>query len=136
MTIDRGLRRIFGGLGTTYIERVDVIGNPAFLKFVEQLERDEDITLETFDPKEPLVITTIEVDASKLDRDITIPTISPILARKKTLAEEIEALDVRQIECPKLPKKEGDAASQQFHYAGRDTITCSCGLIREYDVAA
>jgi hypothetical protein len=37
------------------------------LKFVEQLERDEDMVLETFDLKEPLVITTIEVDPNKLD---------------------------------------------------------------------
>ena len=61
-TIGRGLRLMFGGLGAPYIERVDVIGNPAFLKFVEQLERDEDIALDTFDLKEPLVITTIAVD--------------------------------------------------------------------------
>ena len=89
----------------TYTERVDVIGNPAFLKFVEQLEKDEDIALETFDLKEPLVITTIEVDQEKLDRDIAIPVISPILARKKTLAEEIEALDVSKFVSPKLPRR-------------------------------
>ena len=50
---------MFAGLRTTYTERVDIIGNTAFLKFVEQLEKDEDITLDTFDLKEPLVITTI-----------------------------------------------------------------------------
>src|SRR3954467_5289248 len=119
-TIGRGLRRMFASLDTTYTERVDVIGNPPFLKFVEQLERDEDVALETFDLKEPLVITTIEVDPKKLDRDIEIPVISPILARKKTLAEEIEAVDVSTFKGPKLPKKEGDAASQQFHYEGHD----------------
>ena len=33
---------------TGYIERVDVIGNKKFIEFVEQLEREEDIQLETF----------------------------------------------------------------------------------------
>jgi type III restriction enzyme len=51
-TIGRGLRLMFSGGSHSYTERVDVIGNPAFLKFVEQLERDEDITLDTFDLKE------------------------------------------------------------------------------------
>lgn len=133
-TIGRGLRRMFAGLDTSYTERVDVIGNPAFLKFVEQLERDEDIALETFDLKEPLVITTIEVDQDKLDRDISIPVISPILARKKTLAEEIEALDVSTFESPKLPKKEGDVASQQFHYDGHDIITLEKLVERDYSI--
>lgn len=133
-TIGRGLRLMFSHLSTTYIERVDVIGNQAFLKFVEQLERDEDITLDTFDLKDPLVITTVEVDAAKLDRDITIPVLSPILARKKTLAEEIGALDVTKMECPVLPKKEGDTVAQQFHYEGVDIITLQKLVERDYSI--
>lgn len=43
---------MIGGLTGQYIERVDVIGNGAFLEFADQLERDEDITLDTFDLKE------------------------------------------------------------------------------------
>ena len=57
---------MFGRDSTSYIERVDVIGNPAFLKFVEQLEKDEDITLDTFDLKDPVVITTIAPSPPKL----------------------------------------------------------------------
>ena len=38
-TIGRGLRLMFGNLRTAYTERVDIIGNTAFLKFVEQLEQ-------------------------------------------------------------------------------------------------
>jgi type III restriction enzyme len=133
-TIGRGLRLMFAGLGAPYTERVDVIGNAAFLKFVEQLERDEDITLDTFDLKEPLVITTIAVDENKLDRDITVPVLSPILARKKTLAEEIAALDVTQMDCPLLPKKKGDAAAQRFHYEGVDIITLQKEVERDYTI--
>jgi type III restriction enzyme len=125
---------MFGNLRTTYTERVDIIGNTAFLKFIEQLEKDEDITLDSFDLKEPLVITTIAPDVAKLDRDITIPVLSPLLARKKTLAEEIAALDVMVMQCPVLPKKEGDGAAQRFHYEGFDIITLQREVERDYSI--
>ena len=133
-TIGRGLRLMFAGESTSYTERVDVIGNPAFLKFVEQLERDEDITLETFDLKEKVVITTIEPDPEKSDRDITVPVLTPILARKKTLAEEIASIDVSKLSCPRFPKKEGDATAEQFTYEGRDIITLQKLIEREYTI--
>jgi type III restriction enzyme len=133
-TIGRGLRLMFGADYTSYVERVDVIGNPAFLKFVEQLEKDEDITLDTFDLKEPVVITTIAPDPDKLDHDIAVPVLSPILARKKTLAEEIAAIDVAKLVCPRLPKKEGDATAQQFHYEGVDIISLQKLVERDYTI--
>lgn len=134
-TIGRGLRLMFRGTGSTYIERVDVIGNDAFLKFVEQLEKDEDIALEEFDlGKDKLVIETIYPDDEKLDYDITVPVLSPILARKKTLAEEIAALDVSKFECPVFPKKEGDEAAQRFRYEGYDIITLQKEIEREYTI--
>ncbi len=132
-TIGRGLRLMFAN-ETSYVERVDVIGNPAFLKFVEQLEKDEDITLETFDPKEPVVITTIAPDENKLDHDITVPVLTPILARKKTLAEEIAGIDVSKLTSPRLPQREGDAAAQQFHYEGVDIITLQKLVERDYTI--
>jgi len=133
-TIGRGLRLMFGNDSTSYVERVDVIGNAAFLKFVEQLEKDEDITFDTFDLKEPVVITTIAPDESKLGHDITVPVLSPILARKKTLAEEIAGIDVSKLTCPRLPKKEGDAAARQFHYEGVDIITLQKLIERDYTI--
>jgi type III restriction enzyme len=131
-TIGRGLRLMFGSMQTAYTERVDIIGNTAFLKFVEQLERDEDITLESFDLNERLTITTIEPDPAKSDVDISIPVLSPLLARKKTLAEEIAALDIAAMQNPVLPKKENDAAAQVFHYEGVDIITLQRLIEREY----
>jgi type III restriction enzyme len=133
-TIGRGLRLMFADLAKDYAERVDVIGNGAFLKFVEQLEREEDITLGTFDLKDPLVINSIEVDTEKLDRDIAIPVLSPILTRKKSLAEEIAGLDVSAFEHPVLPRKEGDVAAQKFHYEGVDIITLQKLIEREYSI--
>lgn len=133
-TIGRGLRLMFADLAKDYAERVDVIGNGAFLKFVEQLEREEDITLGTFDLKDPLVIKSVEVDTKKLDRDIAIPVLSPILTRKKSLAEEIAGLDVSAFEHPVLPRKEGDSAAQKFHYEGVDIITLQKLIERDYSI--
>ena len=132
--IGRGLRLMFGDLGAQYVERVDIIGNGAFLKFIDQLEREEALTLETFDPKNPLVIRTISPDLVKLERDISIPVLSPILARKKTLAEEIAALDVRTFVCPVLPRKPTDKAAQTFRYEGKDIITLERIVEREYTI--
>jgi len=124
-TIGRGLRLMFrGSQRGGYIERVDVIGNNAFINFVEQLEREEEMQLETFRVgKDKLEIVTIMPDPAKLDKDISIPVLSPMLARKKSLTEEIAALDVSELECPKLPRKADDEEIKRFHYEGYDFLT-------------
>ncbi len=132
-TIGRGLRLMFRHLPTNFIERVDVIGNQAFLQFVDQLEKDEDMALGTFEVgKDKLQIVTIMPDPAKLDKDIRLPTLSPILTRKRTLADEIAALDVSAMACPKLPRKAGDAAAQTFRYEGYDIITLEKLIERDY----
>jgi type III restriction enzyme len=114
---------------------VDVIGNKPFIEFVEQLEKDEDLELGTVDlDKEPVVIQSIFPDPEKQDKDIVIPVLSPLLARKKTLAEEIAAIDVSRIKAPTLPKKQGDAASKAFHYDGYDILTLEKLVEREYTI--
>ncbi len=138
-TIGRGLRLMFRGsrIGqeATFRERVDVIGNKAFIEFVEQLEKEEDLELDTVDlDKEPVVIETIHPDPDKLDKDILIPDLSPMLTRKRTLAEEIEAIDVSKIQTPTLPKKQGDAAAQSFRYEGYDIITLEKMVERQYTI--
>lgn len=132
-TIGRGLRLMFRDLATDYIERVDVIGNKAFIEFVEELEREEEIAFETFEVgKDKLSILTIMPDPEKLDKDIRLPTLSPILTRKKTLTEEIAALDVMSFDCPVLPRKAGDVAAQSFQYEGYDLLTLQKLIEREY----
>jgi type III restriction enzyme len=132
-TIGRGLRLMFRP-GSGYIERVDVIGNKKFIEFVEQLEREEDIQLETFNLKEKVSITTIAPDLKKADKDILIPVLSPILTRKKSLAEEIGDLDVKSFDCPVLPRKQDDAVAKTFHYEGYDIITLQKLVERDYSI--
>ena len=132
-TVGRGLRLMFRDLTTDYVERVDVIGNKAFIQFVEQLEKDEDIAFGTFElGKDKLEILTIFPDPDKANKDIAIPELSPILTRKKTLAEEIAALDVSKMVSPKLPRKAGDTAAEVFHYEGYDFITLQKLVERDY----
>lgn len=134
-TVGRGLRLMFRDLGTGYIERVDVIGNRAFIEFVEQLEKEEELQLETFNVGvDKLVIVTIEPDLNKMDKDIALPVLSPILARKKTLAEEIAGLDIAAMTCPVLPRKKDDAVAQTFRYEGYDIITLEKLVERDYSV--
>ncbi len=134
-TVGRGLRLMFRDQGLTFQERLDVIGNPGFMEFVDKLDRDEELGLETFDlGRDKVVILTIEPDLEKLDKDISIPRLTPILSRKKTLAEEIRSIDVAAMECPPLPRKEGDSAERNFRYEGYDIVTLEKQIDRTYTI--
>ena len=136
-TIGRGLRLMFRGKpgDPTFKERVDVIGNDAFIQFVEQLEHEEGMEFETFDlDKDKVVIEKIFPDPARLAYDIAIPMLSPILTRKHTLKEEIAALDVSRFKTPRLPRKAGDTAAEAFTYEGYDIITLEKMVEREYTI--
>jgi len=134
-TIGRGLRLMFREFPINYRERVDIIGNNAFLAFVEDLEKIEEVELDTFQlGKDKLQILTIMPMAERAEFDIGLPLLTPSLIRKKSLAEEIAALDVMSFECPVLPLKAGDQAEQTFKYEGYDIITLQKELEREYVV--
>ncbi len=132
-TLGRGLRLMFRGEGTGYIERVDVIGTSKFMELVDRLEKDEDLKLEQFElGKDHLVIRTVAPDPAKMTMDVDVPTLTPILVRKQTLAEEIAALAVASFRCPPFPLKEGTAESRNFRYEGYDVITMEKLVEREY----
>jgi type III restriction enzyme len=106
---------------TQYEERVDIIGNKAFMQFVDDLDREEELELESFQVgKDKLTIMTIQPDPAKLEKDIAIPHLSSILTRKKTLSEEIASLDVQSLSVNALPKKQGTSPSRPSDT--RDTI--------------
>lgn len=92
-TIGRGLRLMFRELPNDYVERVDIIGNRAFLDFVDDLEKLEEIKLDTFEiGKDKLRILTIMPLTDRQEFDIGLPLLTPSLIRKKSLAEEIAGL--------------------------------------------
>jgi type III restriction enzyme len=134
-TIGRGLRLMFRDVPVGYRERVDIIGNKAFLDFVDELEKLEDLKLDTFQlGKDKLQILTIAPDPERLEFDIGLPRLSPTLVRKKSLADEISALDVTSFACPVLPLKPGDAAAETFRYEGYDILTLQKEVEREYSI--
>jgi len=136
-TVGRGLRLMFREMATrpTYIERVDVIGNKAFIQFVEDLEKEENLELDTFViGKDKLVIVTIQPEEAKMEMDIALPVLTPILQRKKSLAEEIRGLNVSEMESPRLPRKQTKEEREKFRYEGMDIITLETVVAREYTV--
>jgi len=135
-TIGRGLRLMFRNMTDGYTERVDIIGNKAFMEFVEDLEKLEDLKFETFQiGKDKLKILTVQPEEKKKKFDISIPDISPLLSRKKSLAEEIAAIDVMKFNINKLPLKGKEITdTKKFIYEGRDILTDEKLLEREYTI--
>jgi type III restriction enzyme len=134
-TIGRGLRLMFGPQ-SAYKERVDIIGNNGFLKFIDELEKYEDLQVETFEiGKDKLNIITIAPMPEKAYADISLPSLTAIIQRKKSLKEEIEQLDVMSFNIRPLPLtgKEIDEAIT-FEYEGRDIITDTLELTRQYSI--
>ena len=134
-TIGRGLRLMFRDLPTSYTERVDIIGNKAFLDFVDDLEKLEELKLDTFElGKDKLHIVTIMPLEERKEFDIGVPVLTPSLVRKKSLAEEIENLDVMQLKTVVLPMSEDDPLAKTFRYEGYDIITLKKEVEREYTI--
>jgi type III restriction enzyme len=135
-TIGRGLRLMFRDFSGNYTERVDIIGNRAFLEFVEELEKIEDLRLDTFQiGKDKLRIIIIAPVEEKNIADILIPEMTPILTRKKSLAEEIAAIDVSKMKINPLPLTSKEIAeTKKFIYEGRDILTDEKVLEREYEI--
>lgn len=135
-TIGRGLRLMFRNQGDNYTERVDIIGNGAFMNFVEDLEKLEELKFDTFQVgKDKLHILSIKPLIEKKEFDIGIPEISPLLGRKKSLADEIGAIDVMKFKINKLPLR-GEEIDQlkTFIYEGRDILTDEKIIERKYTI--
>jgi type III restriction enzyme len=134
-TIGRGLRLMFRGQNAGYTERVDIMGNNAFLAFVDDLERLEEVELGKFEVgKDKLVILSIQPVPEKAAYDISLPQLSPVLQRKRDLGEIIEALDVATLACPPLPRKEDETTAKAFRYDGFDFITLTKEFERSYEI--
>ncbi len=133
--IGRGLRLMFRDLTPDYTERVDIIGTQKFLEFVDDLEKLEELTFDTFElGKEKLRILTIMPIAERKEFDIGLPLLTPTLVRKKSLAEEIGALNVMTFQTMLLPLNAEDPNNKTFRYEGRDIITLQKIVERDYKV--
>jgi len=133
--IGRGLRLMFRDMGTDFTERVDIIGNKKFLDFVDDLEKLEELHLDTFEVgNDKLTIVTIIPTDDRKKFDIGLPLLSPTLVRKKSLAEEIAGLEVMSINTILLPMSGDDPRNQTFKYEGYDIITLRKEVERDYTI--
>lgn len=133
--IGRGLRLMFRDLTADYTERVDIIGNQKFLDFVDDLEKLADLKLDTFElGKDPVRILTIMPLAERKEFDIGLPTLSPTLVRKKSLADEIASLEVMTFQTMLLLLTADDPNRKTFRYEGHDIITLQKIVERDYQV--
>jgi type III restriction enzyme len=133
--IGRGLRLMFRDNPGGYTERVDIIGNKKFLEFVDDLEKLEELKLDTFEiGKDKLRIITILALEGRKEFDIGLPLLTPSLIRKKSLAEEIASLDVNAFQSLVLPMSDEDPRSKTFTYEGYDIITLKKEFEREYTI--
>lgn len=133
--IGRGLRLMFRDITPDYTERVDIIGTGKFLEFVDQLEKIEDFAFETFEiGKDKLRILTIMPIPERQEFDIGLPLLTPVLVRKKSLADEIAALDVMSFQTMLLPLTAEDPNNKTFRYEGHDIITLQKIVERDYKV--
>ncbi len=132
--IGRGLRLMFRGQSVAgYQERVDIIGNDKFLEFVDELEKIEEIKFDSFDPKKDrLHILTIAPLSERAAFDLGVPVLSPVLVRKKTLAQEIAGLDVLIFQLPDFTIRLGNDDPKTFTYEGFDVVTDAKELERQY----
>jgi len=134
--IGRGLRLMFRDIPSDFTERVDIIGNQRFLDFVDDLEKLEDLKLDTFEVgKDKVGIVTILPLDTRKEYDIGLPVLSPTLVRKKTLADEIAGLDVMAFQTILLPMTADDARNKTFRYEGYDIISLQKEIEREYAIA-
>ncbi len=134
-TIGRGLRLMFRDLPSDFVERVDIIGNKAFLDFVDDLEKLEELKLDTFEiGKDKLRIVTILPLEDRKEFDIGLPVLTPSLIRKKSLAEEIASLEVMSFQSIVLPMSDNDPTAKTFRYEGYDIITLKKEVERDYSI--
>ena len=131
--IGRGLRLMFRGrAGNEYRERVDIIGNKAFLDFVDDLEKLEGLKLDTFDlGKDRLKILTVNPVPGREEYDIGIPELSRVITRRQDLGEVIASLDVATLQFAPLTPS-APAPGERMLFEGYDILTHEKELERTY----
>lgn len=95
--IGRGLRKAFPELNPNIekcVNTLEIIGPPALLDIIDQLEKEEGIKIGEVDIEEPPPDITIYVDEKKSDKNIKIPILEPkyIRAEMKFTEEDYKNL--------------------------------------------
>lgn len=120
-TLGRGLRRMTGP-GSGFEERVIVVEHDAFRDFWDKELKEEGLEIERDRLENVRIdIKTIIVESTKLEFDIEIPQLSPVLSRSVAALKDLD-LD-------KIPKRTISLPSgylvkeDTIHYTGRHMLT-------------
>jgi len=91
--IGRGLRKMFPEEECDIkkgVNALEVIGPPGLTEILDEMAQLEGFTFVEFDVNKPLDMTTIYVDENKMDKDIQIPILSPLIIIKEFSLEEFD----------------------------------------------
>ena len=101
--IGRGLRKMFPGEDANIdksINVLEVIGPPGLMDILKELETEEGIKITEFDTEKSLNLTTVFVDEAKLDKDIEIPILSPMIIIREF---SLDGMDIDNLPFLNLP---------------------------------
>jgi type III restriction enzyme len=101
--IGRGLRKMFPGEDANIdksINVLEVIGPPGLMDILKELETEEGIKITEFDTEKSLNLTTVFVDEAKLDKDIEIPILSPMIIIREF---SLDGIDIDNLPFLNLP---------------------------------
>jgi type III restriction enzyme len=101
--IGRGLRKMFPGEDANIansINVLEVIGPPGLMDILKELETEEGIKITEFDTGKSLNLTTVFVDEAKLDKDIEIPILSPMIIIREF---SLDGIDIDNLPFLNLP---------------------------------
>ena len=129
-TLGRGLRRMTGP-GSGFEERVIVIEHDAFRGFWDKEIKEEGLEIERDRLENVRVdIKTITVESTKLEFDIEIPQLSPVLSRS---VAALQGLDLDKIPKRTISLPGGYLVKEDtIHYTGRHMLTRE--IVEEQDL--
>ena len=134
-TVGRGLRLMFRDAGDRLRRAGGRDRQQGFIEFVEQLERDEELELDNVRAGQGQArrSSRSQPDPAKADKDIAIPRLSPILARKKIAGRGDRRAGRAGVRVPAAARKKATTRRRKtFRYEGYDLITLEKLVEREY----
>ena len=126
-----------GSEGGGYDERVDVIGNKKFIEFVEQLEREEDIQLDTLRDRQGQGGHRHHPARSREGRDgHRPPRVEPDPDPKDDACRGDRRPCTSPRRAPPSRGRKTTKAARDFHYEGYDLLTLKKIIDRDYTIPA
>ena len=129
--IGRGLRKMFPEENVDvekFVNILEVIGPPGLTEILEELEQEEGLKFGEFDIDDSLKWTNIFVDENKLDKDISLPILTPLVVIREISSDELEINNLPPLDI-KLENK-----ILETEYTAVDMVTGAEVIKRKWDL--